>query len=269
MKIAISPCPNDTYLFHAWITGRVATPPQVTFADIEQLNTLALEGKYPLIKLSFNCFREVCETYQLLPIGSALGMHCGPIIIAKTPFSLQELSKKRIAIPGKRTTANLLLEKLLPPIEHKHFCLYHEVADLIENDIVDCGLIIHETRFTYASRGFFEIIDLGEMWHERYQLPLPLGCLAIRRDYPHKEEILQTLQDSLAYAKANPSESHSFILEKSQEKQVEIVKQHIATYVNSETENLSERGLKAIETLCLENLLYSPNLLKPLQPCMP
>jgi len=265
VKIAISPCPNDTYLFHAWITGLVRKPPEVTFADIQQLNELAFQGDFPLIKISFNCFKHVFDTYQLLPVGSALGFHCGPKIIAKTPFPIEELTQKRIAIPGKETTAHLLLEKLLPNPEAKHFCLYHEVAPLIEQGVVDCGLIIHETRFTYASMGFSEIIDLGKMWHERFHLPLPLGGIAIRRDCPYKEDILQTLQQSLRHARTHPEASHSFILEHAQEKRVDVVEQHIATYVNKESEWLSEKGLRAIETLtglCPEDLLFLPRKVK-------
>ncbi|MCC5833031.1 MAG: menaquinone biosynthesis family protein [Chlamydiales bacterium] len=272
MKIAISPCPNDTYLFHAWITGLVGEPPETTFADIQYLNELAHKGRYPLIKISFNCLREVSETYQLLPVGSALGFHCGPKIIAKRSFSLEKLPEKRIAVPGKETTAHLLLEKLLPEPMEKQFCLYNEIPRLIDDDIVDCGLIIHETRFTYLSLGFFEIADLGELWHERFQLPLPLGCLAIHRDYPDKEGVVRLLQDSLAYARAHPLASRSFILEHSQEREYAAVERHIDTYVNEETENLSERGLEAIQTLleiCPKNLLYSPKEVKQKQPCTP
>ena len=261
MKIAISPCPNDTYLFHAWIKGLIGKPPETAFADIQQLNELACEGNYPLIKISFNCLKDVQGTYQLLPIGSALGFHCGPKIIAKTPFPLEELSQKRIAVPGKQTTAHLLLEKLLPPVREKMFCLYNEIAGLIDAGVVDCGLIIHETRFTFASLGFCEIADLGELWHERFQVPLPLGCLAIRRDFPEKEDVMRILKESLRYARANPLASRSFILEHCQEKNIEVAMRHIETYVNQETENLSETGLQAIEALtgiCPKHLLYSP-----------
>ena len=270
MKIAISPCPNDTYLFHAWITGLVGEPPEVTFADIQHLNELAYEGRHPLIKISFNCLKNVCGAYQLLPTGSALGFHCGPKIIAKAPFPIDELPQKRIAVPGKETTANLLLDKLAPPPQAKHYCLYNEVAGLIENEVVDCGVIIHESRFTFASLGFQEIVDLGELWHARFQLPLPLGCLAIRRDYPDKEEVVDTLRKSLRYARAHPHESRDFILHHSQEKDSEVVYRHIETYVNEETECLSIKGLEAIENLtgiCLKNCLYSPKEAKPPQPC--
>lgn len=266
MKIAISPCPNDTFLFHAWITGLIDKPPQVHFADIQELNQLALKGAYPLIKLSFHCLSKVTENYQLLPVGSALGFNCGPKIIAKSPFSIADLPHKRIAIPGKETTAHLLLEKLLPSPKEKHFCLYHEVIDLIEKNSVDCGLIIHETRFTYTLRGFYEIIDLGKLWEMRYHLPLPLGGLVIRRDFQDKERVVNTLKASLAYAQKYPKASRSFILNHSQEKESDVVERHIATYVNQETESLSIRGMQAIELLtgvCLKNSLFLPREEKP------
>ncbi len=262
MKIAFSPCPNDTYLFHAWVMGLVGVPPkEVLFADIEKLNTLAHQGTYPLIKLSFPCFAAVSDTYQLLPIGSALGFHCGPKIISKIPFSLEELSDKRIAIPGKETTAHFLLNQLAPSPREKHFCLYHEVLDLIESGEVDCGVIIHETRFTFAQKGFSEVIDLGEEWHRRFELPLPLGGLAVRRDYPYKNQLLKKLRASLAFAHSSPDASRTFILQHSQEKDPKVVQQHISTYVNTETEYLSPIGIKAIETLtglCLKDSLYLP-----------
>ncbi|MCH9627978.1 MAG: 1,4-dihydroxy-6-naphtoate synthase [Chlamydiales bacterium] len=270
MKIAFSPCPNDTYLFHAWVTGRIGVPPkEVHFADIDALNTLAHTGSYPLIKLSFPCFAAVSATYQLLPIGAALGFHCGPKIISKTPFSLDALPSKRIAIPGKETTAHHLLNKLAPAPQEKHFCLYHEVMDLIERDVVECGVIIHETRFTFAQKGFSEVIDLGEEWHRRFELPLPLGGLAVRRDYPYKEQLLKKLRASLAFAQSTPDASRSFILQHSQEKDPQVVEKHIATYVNAETEDLSPLGIKAIETLtglCLKDCLYLPSAQKPQRP---
>lgn len=250
MKIAISPCPNDTYLFHAWIAGLLdAPPPEVTFADIQELNRLAYKGDFPLIKVSFSSLKRLFPLYELLPVGSALGFNCGPKIVAKTPFPLKDLPLKTIAIPGKNTTAHLLAKRLLPPLPHKQFCLYHEVGSLIEKEEVECGLIIHETRFTFASHGFFELVDLGALWHEKYALPLPLGCLVIKRDYPEKRTIIEILRKSLAFALQNPEASRSFILEHSQEKDPLIVARHIETYVTSETEALSEKGKIAILAL--------------------
>jgi 1,4-dihydroxy-6-naphthoate synthase len=253
MKIAISPCPNDTFLFHAWIAGHVGgdVPLDPHFADIQQLNLWAEKETFPLVKLSFPCFLKIASNYQLLPIGAALGFHCGPKIVAKHPFSLSEFSQKKVAIPGVGTTAHFLMQQLLSAPKEKVFCLYHEIPRFIEEGHADCGLIIHESRFTFQEAGLVEIVDLGEIWHDHMGMPLPLGGLAIARKLPStaKNQVLAILKASLAYARNQPEQSATFILEHSQEKDSAIVNEHIKLYVNSETEQLSPKGIRAIETL--------------------
>jgi 1,4-dihydroxy-6-naphthoate synthase len=253
VKIAISPCPNDTYLFYAWI-GKVVgadLPIEPLYADIEQLNQWALAATFPLIKLSFPCFAKVLHAYELLPVGLALGFNCGPKIVAKTFFPYKELSSKRIAIPGKETTAHLLLSKLPSQPKNKLFCLYHEVISLVQKGVVDCGLIIHESRFTFQQAQLVEIADLGEIWHAQTKAPLPLGGLAIAREIAEatKQQIITHLRTSLRYADSNWREVLPFVLKHSQEKDPLIVRKHIDTYVNEETFQLSPSGIKAIETL--------------------
>ncbi len=250
MKIALSPCPNDTYLFHAWITGEVGEelPIEPYYADIQQLNEWALMRRYPLIKISISLYPEIEKDYELLPVGAALGFNCGPKLIAKTPFPPEEISQCRVAIPGLHTTAHFLLNRLLPPPKEKLFCLYHEVAALINAGVVDCGLIIHESRFTFAQAGLHEIVDLGSLWHQQTELPLPLGGLALSRSHP-KAPIISILKASLAAAHRSPEKALPFILHHSQEKDPHIVLQHIATYVTDETAQLSPRGQQAIHTL--------------------
>jgi 1,4-dihydroxy-6-naphthoate synthase len=258
VKIAISPCPNDTFLFHGWLSGLVGLdlPVQVTFGDIQQLNEWALEKRFPLIKLSMGCFAHVQKDYELLPVGAALGFQCGPKIIALSPFPLSQLKTKTIAIPGKDTTAHLLLNRLLPSPQRKIFCLYHEIGTRIRMDEADCGLIIHESRFTFEQSGFQEIADLGELWHSKTKLPLPLGGLAILRScsVSTKNRIIAILQESLNLGCQNPEQTLPFVLKHSQEKDPSIVKKHIATYVNSETLSLSNQGKKAIECILNENI---------------
>ncbi len=251
LEIALSPCPNDTYLFHAWIEGKIGPPPRPYYADIEELNGWALEGRFPLIKLSFACFAEVLKSYELLPIGSALGFNCGPKLIAKAPFPLEEFKEKVVALPGRHTTAHLLTKRLLQEPRAKRFCLYHEIESLIERGDVDCGVIIHENRFTFEKKGFCQLLDLGERWERLYSAPLPLGGLAIKRSLPTnvKQEILSLLQQSLTYARTYPEASRPFVIKHSQEKDPRVVAEHIATYVNKETEALSPRALQAIGSL--------------------
>lgn len=253
MKIGLSPCPNDTYLFHAWISGFTGSnlPIDPHFADIEQLNQWALSAHFPLIKLSFACFAKVIGSYELLPVGAALGFSCGPKIIAKKPFSLQQLSEKTVAIPGETTTAHLLLNQLLPAPKSKIYLPYHQIENCVKSCQADCGLIIHESRFTFQKAGFVEIVDLGELWHQKTALPLPLGGVAVRRDLSSemKQKIIIALKSSLEYAQNHPKSSSAFIQKYSQEKDTEIIKQHIKSYITSETAQLSQKGILAIQTL--------------------
>lgn len=252
LEIALSPCPNDTFLFFPWILGYVgkSLPIKSHFYDIEELNQHALLHTYPLTKLSLAAYAKVRNNYDLLSIGCALGHKQGPKLISHSPYSLAEVKNLRVAIPGKETTAHLLLSHFIPEIKEKRFCLYHEVLELLKKREVDCGIIIHETRFTFANENFYEIADLGKLFYEKTKSPLPLGALALRKDFlSQQEKISAILRESLAFAKEYPEKGKDFIIEKSQEKDPAIIKKHISLYVNSETENLSEEGKKAIELL--------------------
>lgn len=246
LDLAISPCPNDTFLFGPWALGAIADPPRITYGDIEKLNQWALEGRFPLIKVSIATL-PLLKEYQLLPVGAALGFHVGPKIIAKRSYALDDLPNLRLAIPGEHTTAHLLLQKLCPEPLEKHFCLFHQISDLLKKDVVDAGVIIHESRFTFESEGFIEVADLGELWHEEFDLPLPLGGLAIKRDYPFKSEIIEILQACYDYAYCHTDELMPYIKEHARIK--EVILPHIYTYVNQETRALSALGWQAIERL--------------------
>ncbi|MDR3623586.1 MAG: hypothetical protein P4L16_00395 [Chlamydiales bacterium] len=253
LATAFSPCPNDTYLFHAWSHNLIknSIPIYPVLQDVNTLNECATKALYPLTKLSFYAFGKVFNEYIMLPTGSALGFGCGPKIISKTPFKENALSQKRIAIPGKLTTAHLLLELFLPEPKEKIFCTYDEIFSLIESGSVDCGIIIHEQRFIYEQAGFTEIIDLGALWEEQFHLPLPLGCIAVKRLLGKDliDNLNQYLYASILYAQENPAKSLSYILEHAQVKDPLIVQKHIDLYVGKETLKLSSDGLLAIHTL--------------------
>lgn len=245
-KCGFSFCPNDTFLFYAWVQGLVgkSCPILPHIADVETLNTMALKAELPITKLSFGALAHCTKDYQLLRAGAALGWHCGPKIIAKERKALST-----IAIPGFYTTAHLLLDKLMPGPWQKHFCRYDEVGPLIARGTVDCGLIIHESRFTFHEEGFFEIVDLGELWHEQTGLPLPLGGIAIRRDLINRDEITEALQESLQLSWKDPSLALPYILEHSLVKKKEVVQAHIDLYVTAESLSLSDKGREAIRLL--------------------
>ena len=253
MKIAFSPCPNDTFLFHAWVKGLIPGVPHVIphLADVQQLNEWMSDNIYTLTKASIAAYASNREEYVMLPVGAALGYGNGPKIISKKGMTLKDLSKKKIAIPGKSTTAYYLLKKLCPPPKEEIFTTYENIIPMIQNEEVDCGIIIHETRFTFMDAGLIEVADLGSLWEKTTTLPLPLGGLFAKRGLgSEKLDLLtHTLRKSLEHAWKNPQDSQEYILQNSQEKHFPIVKQHIDLYVTSETLNLSEKGITSIEKL--------------------
>lgn len=252
-SVAYSPCPNDTYLFHAWLDQRVGTsfPIEAHLADIEQLNRWALERRFPLIKVSWSLLPQLLDHYVALPVGAALGWGVGPKIVAKELFPLADLSTKRIAIPGEHTTAHRLLNLLAPEPVEKVYTPFHQTTDLLNRGRVDCAVIIHEQRFTFAEQGFIEIADLGELWEERYGLPVPLGGLVAQRDLGagQLDQICAIVRQSLCHAHDRPDLALPYILANAQEMALNVVQRHIATYVTEESRSLSAQGRKAIELL--------------------
>ncbi len=253
LPIAYSPCPNDTFLFHAWAAGLVGQeyPISPILADVQHLNEWALQGKYPVSKVSMHCLGYILDNYVLLPAGCALGYSCGPKIIAAKDFDLNNIGDKRIAIPGRDTTAHLLCNILVDPSIEKHFCTYDQVPRMIRSGIVDCGIIIHETRFTFLDSGFVEIADLGELWENRYHLPLPLGGIVAKRSLGQEtlNDLTNIIHASLKSAYQNPKSSHDYILMHSIEKEPDVIRKHIELYVNEDTSRLTEKGRAAIDKM--------------------
>ncbi len=251
LSLALSPCPNDTYLIHAWNKKNSEWPLKLSFADVEQLNRWSLQKRFPVTKISLALLGALKKDYTLLSSGCALGFSCGPKIISSNITTLKDLSACRIAIPGRYTTAHLLFDLFAPKPKEKIFCAYHEIASLLKKGIVDCGLIIHESRFTFAKDGFFEVADLGSLWEERYSLPLPLGGFVARNDLSKevKKRLISNFQSSLEDIRRDPLQAFSFIQSYSQEKAPDIIQEHIKLYVNAETYSLSKEGQKAIDIL--------------------
>jgi len=220
--------------------------PNPHYADIEQLNQWALERKFPLTKVSFPCYKKIQKEYALLPVGNALGWNVGPKLIAKVPYQLEEIPRLRMFLPGEMTMAHFLATHLLPPPREKVFCLYHEIEGLLQEEEGACGIIIHESRFTFQTKGLHEMVDLGALWHKKYGLPLPLGGLVLHRDYP-LSLFTEILRASLESARKAPDNSLPFIQKHAQEKRRDVIEKHIALYVTEETYSLSSQGKEAID----------------------
>ena len=252
LTLGFSPCPNDTFIFDALVHHKIDTEGlefEVVFADVEQLNLWALEGKLDVTKLSFNAFTYCVEDYALLDSGSALGRNCGPLLIKKPDTVLNP--KSTIAIPGKYTTAHMLLGIAFPECENKIVTLFSEIENDVINGNVDAGLIIHENRFTYKEKGLEKVKDLGEFWEEETGLPIPLGGMVIKRSLPFEgqEKTERVPRKSVEYAFANPNSSVDYVKCHAQEMEKAVVDAHINLYVNDFSISLGIKGREAVQLL--------------------
>jgi len=252
--LGFSPCPNDTFIFDAMVHGRIDTE-GVEFdyflTDVEELNKKALNAEVDITKISYHAYAYVAQNYLILDSGSALGHRSGPLLISKRRIGISDLPGLRIAIPGKYTTANLLFSIAWPDVVNKTEYLFSKIEDALLNDMVDAGLIIHETRFTYYKRGLHKLADMGEYWETLTGLPIPLGAIVIKRDIPDDIalKVNRVVRRSLEYAYKDAFASYDFVSENAREMDSTVMNNHIKLFVNEYTLNLGSRGREAIVEL--------------------
>ncbi len=256
LSLGFSPCPNDCFMFDAIVNRRIDMEGLefgVHLADVEALNEAALAGQAQITKLSYHAYAHCTARYVMLSAGSALGRNCGPLLISKRPISTSEAEdgSLRIAIPGKFTTANLLLGLAFPRAQNKTELVFSEIEAALLRDDFDAGLIIHENRFTYQAKGLKKIIDLGEFWEGQTNAPIPLGGIVISRLLPDdvKDRVNRVLRRSVEYAFANRSASLPFVRAHAQEMSEEVMYKHIDLYVNEYSVDLGPEGRRAVELL--------------------
>lgn len=257
MNIVFSSCPNDTFVFHAWVHGLIPGAPDVNvrYADIDVTNYLAMESsEYDILKISYAALPYVLSRYQLLSCGGALGRGCGPLLLtAHEQATAKDLVGKRVAVPSERSTAYLLFRlwaaKFVPgELEEIRVMPFHEIMPAVRDGRIDAGLVIHEARFTYGQYGLASLIDLGEWWEEETGYPIPLGAIVARRSLDH-QAIEHWIRQSVEYAWAHPQDSRSYVMEHAQEMDEAVAQQHIDLYVNRFTAHLGEEGYAAIRYL--------------------
>ena len=253
LEIAISPCPNDTFVFGPLVLGWIKVPfrTEFRFEDIETLNRMALRGEVPVVKLSFALLPEVAERYLVLPVGAALGRGVGPLLVGRKPYTPEEVPKLKVLLPGEHTTAHLLFRLAFPGAERKIFVPYHEIIPGVLRDEAEAGVIIHEGRFVFRDYGLHQILDLGAWWEGETGLPLPLGGIFARRDLPPErlKALTSAIRQSLELAERHFDELYPFIAEKARELSREVIIRHLVTYVNEFTRDLGREGRKALEAL--------------------
>ena len=254
LSLGYSPCPNDTFIFYALTHNKVAIPGHTIeqrLEDVETLNQLALNELLDLTKISYHALGHLRDRYALLHSGGALGRGCGPLVIAPGLTDMQALRGKRNAVPGKLTTANLLLQLHGSGYEDLLILPFDQIMSALQSGAADAGVIIHESRFTYQQAGFHEVLDLGAWWEADSGLPIPLGGILARRDLGETTIRMadEAIRSSLEYARLHPQEPRSYIKEHAQELENEIVDAHINLYVNNFSLNLGDEGIIAVETL--------------------
>lgn len=249
LEIGFSPCPNDTFMFHALVAGAVAgVRVRPWLADIEALNERAM-GATPLAitKLSVHGLGHVLGRYRALQVGAALGRGCGPLVVAREQKELRGL-RGRVAIPGPYTTAHLLLRIFGPNVETVAM-RFEKILPAVAAGEVDAGVIIHEGRFVYGGFGLQLVADLGAVWEADTGLPLPLGVIAAERTLGSAEAFAAGLRASIEAAWRDPEASAAFVRAHAQELDPEVCRRHIALYVNEYSRELGAEGRAAVETL--------------------
>jgi 1,4-dihydroxy-6-naphthoate synthase len=251
LSLGFSPCPNDTFIFHALVHGIVRAD-GLDFAprleDVETLNRLAAEAVLDVTKISYGAIPHLVRDYVLLRSGGALGRGCGPLVVAREPIDPAELAARRIAIPGRNTTANLLLRLFAPDAQAGEERVYSDIIPAVARGEVDAGLIIHESRFTYTDHGLVQVVDLGAWWEQETGLPIPLGGILARRDL--NEATIRAVDDALRrsveQAFADPEASRAYVRAHAQEMDDAVTQQHIDLYVNQFSIDVGEEGEQAI-----------------------
>ena len=260
LSTAYSPCPNDTFTFHAWAHGLVPSPlaPQVAFADIDITNGLAERGELDVLKISYAALPWVLDEYALLPCGGALGRGCGPLVLTGPDASADpaDLAGRTVAVPSERSTAYLLFrlwaaEAVPGGLGEIVVLPFDEIMPAVRDGKVDAGLVIHEARFTYQRYGLRSLADMGEAWEAATGLPIPLGAIIARRSLGAERlaELASAIRASVRYAWAHPEASRGYVLDHAQEMDPAVADQHIALYVNDFTADLGEDGYAAVRGL--------------------
>ncbi len=254
LKLGISPCPNDTYIFAPLLQERIDLRPyafQSRLADVQELNETVCQQELDVAKISMAVYPQIQEHYRLLSCGGALGRGCGPLLVADRRRDIKDLTDVPIAVPGKLTTAFMLL------LAHGGFqgrlevMPYDKIMSAVARKGVQAGVIIHEGRFTYPEHGLHLVLDLGAWWEEHTGLPIPLGGIVVRRslglDFAAWME--EKIRASLDYARRHEAAIWPFIQEQAQEMDARTIREHIQTFVNDFSWDMGKDGWAAVQAV--------------------
>ncbi len=251
IRVAHSPDADDAFMFYALAQRKIDIGEyefEHILEDIESLNQAALESRYEVTAVSFHAYPYIAENYALMTCGGSIGDGYGPIIVSKRNLSPNELERVRIGVPGKLTTARLVLKLFLPEAKET-FMNFDEILPAVKRGNIEAGLIIHEGQISYAREGVYKVIDLGEWWKEKTNLPLPLGGNAVRRDLPEVKKIASLIKKSIIYSLEHENEALDYALTFGRGLQREEARKFVRMYVNNFTVNIGQQGKRAVEML--------------------
>lgn len=253
LKLAHSPDSDDAFMFYGLATKKIRTGSlsfSHTLEDIESLNQKAANGVYEITAISFHAYAFLADRYILLPSGASFGDRYGPIVVSQKDLGSNGLKGRKVAIPGKWTTAALALRLYEPDIETVTFP-FDKIFDRVMDGSADAGVIIHEGQLTYARKGFRKIVDLGEWWHDKEQLPLPLGGNVVSRqvDARTRSQVARLLKESIEYGLAHREEALEYAMQFSHGLDTPSADRFVSMYVNEWTLDYGARGRKAVQTL--------------------
>jgi 1,4-dihydroxy-6-naphthoate synthase len=251
LTLGFSPCPNDTFIFDAIVNEKIDVQGfkfDVMMEDVETLNRWAMQEKLDITKISYGVLPRILPAYRVLDAGGALGKGVGPLLVAKQPIDLEDVSQLRVALPGANTTAHMLFTLAFPDAQQKQFLVFHDIEDAVLRGDVDCGVIIHENRFTYAEKGLHKLLDLGEFWEHNTKSPIPLGGIVMNRrfDPAIMAKIDALIRESVAYSWKQYPVLSPFVREHAQEMSEDVMRQHINLYVNEYSSSLGQEGRSAV-----------------------
>lgn len=256
ISVAHSPDSDDAFMFYGLATNKLETEGlkfEHTLKDIQSLNEDAKNGVYDVTAISFHAYAYVSDKYALLPHGASIGDKYGPIVVTKEPRDASELGDMKIAIPGELTSAFLALRLYNKDFRYE-VVPFDEVIDAVQSGRADAGLLIHEGQLFYKQLGLDKVLDLGEWWHERTGLPLPMGGNAIRRDLGEDlmKQVSKHLHRSIVYSMENREDALQYAMQFARDMAPELADRFVAMWVNDLTLDYGERGREGVRRLLTE-----------------
>jgi 5,8-dihydroxy-2-naphthoate synthase len=256
ITVAHSPDSDDAFMFYGLATNKLETDGlkfEHTLKDIQTLNEDAKHGVYDVTAISFHAYAYVADKYALLPHGASIGDKYGPILVAREPRDPEEISKMNIAIPGELTSAFLALRIYNPDFKYT-VVPFDQIMEAVHKGEVDAGLLIHEGQLFYKQMGLDKVLDLGEWWHERTGLPLPMGGNVIKRDLGAKlmKQVSKHLHRSIVFSMEKREDALAYAMQFARDMQPELADRFVAMWVNDLTLDYGERGKEAVRRLLTE-----------------